>query len=80
MFNKKYEIIICVDKDYVTDMEIIINNIKTKGIIDIYVDDNKAYIRFTTKFTTDRVIEIIERRLYKSKTKNVCGIIFTEMK
>lgn len=80
MFNKKYEIIICVDKDYVTDMETIINNIKTKGIIDIYVDDNKAYIRFTTKFTTDRVIEIIERRLYKSKAKNVCGIIFTEMK
>lgn len=80
MLFKKNKVTICVDKEYTSDMECIINNIKSIDDIEVYVDGDKSYTSFTTKFTTNRVAEIIERRLYKSKAKHVCGIIFVEMK
>lgn len=83
MFNKKYEVTLCADKndvvnelgamdrlgDYTVDVEV-------KGsTAHVYTMDNLVFYGFTSKVPAHRVAEMLKKKMYKTKADVVGGTV-----
>lgn len=79
MLGFKKNITVCVEKEYNLDIqELISTYVNTIGTQSIYMSDNKVYIGFETRYSTEKVSKIINEKLYKANTNIIGGTIFVE--
>ena len=80
MLRGKNTINVCVDKKFMDDIFAVHAGILDSKNEEYYIDGDKAYFSFDTKYSTEKFVKIIEKKLYKTETKIVGSIIFVEFK
>ena len=80
MLRGKNTINVCVDKKFKDDIFAVHAGILDSKNEEYYIDGDKAYFSFDTKYSTEKFAEIIEKKLYKTKTRIIGTIIFVEFK
>ena len=78
MFDFKKEITICANKKYAIDIQEGVKDIKIYGAEHIYLNDDMVFDTIVTKYTAEKVANVLKNKLYKCRTKNIGNVVFVD--